>query len=172
LQETLRVALSRDQGVDGADPQGVQRYLGSIMNGLAANMRRGARGRRTVDYDDDSAPPSSSRGAPSPERAILEREEEAERQRVALAVRDGLEGDPVAVAVWDHAMAGVRGAAEIARRMGCPVHDVYRAQERIVHRGRRLRMRAAAEAAPSVDGASGASGASGAGAVRPSRRSP
>jgi DNA-directed RNA polymerase specialized sigma24 family protein len=141
VQETLRIALARSDPPDAADLDAVRRFLGSILNGVAANARRAKRRHPASVYDDD-VPPSSSRGVPSPERALAEREEEASRQQAKADLRAHLAGEPIALRMWDLAEEGVRGSAEMAQRIGCSVAEVYNAQRRITYHARRLRDRA------------------------------
>jgi RNA polymerase sigma factor (sigma-70 family) len=138
FQETLRIALERDDLPDPRDPEAVRRFLGSIMNGEAVNRRRADRRHAATLYDDEGisndAPNHSatlSAHIPNPERALLESENEAQRQAIMAAIRDALAGDPIAQQMFDLAEAGTRGSTEFAKRIGCTTDDIYRAQRRI-----------------------------------------
>jgi DNA-directed RNA polymerase specialized sigma24 family protein len=159
LQETLRIALERDGPPDPDDPVAVRLFLGSIMNSRAANRRRAEHRHPTTPYDervtpgnervtpgDDQGPPideanhsiTLSASIPNPERAMIEREEEAFRQATKAALRDALAGDDIAQRMFDLADTGVRGSTEFAERIGCSRDDVYRAQRRITRHAQRL----------------------------------
>jgi hypothetical protein len=142
FQDTLRIGLTEREPPDTNDLVAVQRFFGSIMNGLAANRRRAARRHPAKSYDDD-APPSSSRAGPNPERALLEREEEMARRQLKAELRSHVADEPRVLALWDLAEAGVRGRAELARRMTCSLAEVTNLQRRLTYHARRLRERAA-----------------------------
>lgn len=145
FQETLRAGLERDDFADAPEPEAVRRLLGSIMNSLAANGRRAARRHTSTSYDDEStlhdeANPSTTLGVPipNPERALLESEDEASRQATKAALRAALADEDIARQMFDLAELGIRGSAELAKRIGCSTEDVYRAQRRITYHARRL----------------------------------
>jgi DNA-directed RNA polymerase specialized sigma24 family protein len=152
LQETLRIALERGDPAEPDDPVAVRLFLGSIMNSRAANRRRAERRHPTTPYDEQGRPGDAegtpideanhsttlSASIPNPERALIEREEEAFRQATKAALREALAGDDIARQMFDLADAGVRGSAEFAKRIGCSADDIYRAQRRITRHAQRL----------------------------------
>jgi DNA-directed RNA polymerase specialized sigma24 family protein len=139
FQETIRIGLSRSDPPDPGDLVAVGRFFGSIMNSLGANRRRAAGRHPATPYDDEEAHAVSDAVFPNPELALIEREDETERRAAKAALRAMLASDGVASQMFDMAEAGVRGSAEFAKRIGCSVEDVYRAQRRITHTARRLK---------------------------------
>jgi DNA-directed RNA polymerase specialized sigma24 family protein len=140
VQDALVAGLARRDPPDANDLDGVQKFFGSILNGLAANRRRAARLHPATAYDDD-VPPSSSRGVPHPERALAQREAELARRQEKADLRARLAGEPRVLALWDLVDAGVRGRAELAERLGCSPDDVSNLQRRITYHAKRMRQR-------------------------------
>ena len=71
--------------------------------------------------------------APSPEEALLLAEEDAARTALVVAVRDAAAGLPAEERLYLQIVFSTTEPAparEIARRMGCPVEDVYRLKQR------------------------------------------
>jgi DNA-directed RNA polymerase specialized sigma24 family protein len=139
FQETIRMGLARPDPPNLDDLTAVRRFFGSVMNSLGATRRRAARRHTATPYDDEDPPDGARAVIPNPERALIDREEEAARGEVKAALRALLAGEDVARQMFDLAEAGVGGSAEFAKRIGCSVEDVYRAQRRITHHARRLK---------------------------------
>jgi DNA-directed RNA polymerase specialized sigma24 family protein len=128
-------------------------HIGSLMNGLARNKRRGDGRHRAETYDttDDLHPAS--------EPTALERMESAEELARLEYWMDlllaRLEGDTLALDKIGLVCQGIDGAAEQAARLKCTVKDIYRANERIAYHVERVKRDApdGARAAPSPGGA-------------------
>ncbi len=106
-------------------------WVGSLMNTLAANKRRGDARHPTMTHEPDKdlrvdpEPTPEERTAHSGELAGLQ------HWMDQLLVR--LAGDDVALGKIELLYDGVEDAAEQAARLHCEVADIYRANERIAY---------------------------------------
>jgi DNA-directed RNA polymerase specialized sigma24 family protein len=124
-------------------------HIGSLMNGLARNKRRGDGRHRAEAYD------TTGDLHPAPEPTVLERMESAEElARLGhwmdlLLAR--LAGDTLALDKIGLVYQGIDDAAAQAARLQCTVKDIYRANERIAYHVERVKRDApdGAPAAPS-----------------------
>jgi DNA-directed RNA polymerase specialized sigma24 family protein len=106
-------------------------HVGSVMNGLARNKRRGDARHPAEAYD------STDELHPQRQPTALERIETAEdlarygRWMDILLAR--LSGDPLALDKIGLVYQGIEDAAEQAERLRCTVREIYRANERIAY---------------------------------------
>jgi DNA-directed RNA polymerase specialized sigma24 family protein len=110
-------------------------HVGSVMNSLVANRRRGEMRHPFVRHE-----PERDRrvdGAPSPEARLLEVEDHSETMAQLRfwmdELRARLEGDALALGKIALLYEGVDDADAQAARLGCARRDVYRANERIAY---------------------------------------
>ena len=85
------------------------------------------------DLNEDGKALAVADPAPSPEEALLLAEEDAERAALVGAVREAASGLPAEERLYLQILfftTEPSPARDIARRMGCPVEDVYRLKQR------------------------------------------
>jgi DNA-directed RNA polymerase specialized sigma24 family protein len=139
-QEGMTAAL--DPAASPWDPErqpDLLLHIGSVMNSLTANRRRGFARHPFVPFDpDDHERPDP---APDPEQRLLDAEERAELGRQVDLLRERLAADALALGTLELLTEGVYAAAEQAARLahlGCEVKDIYRARERIAYHARHV----------------------------------
>jgi RNA polymerase primary sigma factor len=85
------------------------------------------------DLNEDAKALAVADPAPSPEEALLLAEEDAARAALVVAVREAAAGLPAEERLYLQVLFSATEPSpprEIARRMGCPVEDVYRLKQR------------------------------------------
>lgn len=105
-------------------------YLGSMMNGLARNRRRGAYDRTRAELDEQNPPPVASPAA-TPEGVLLLAGRERKRADIEAALRARLADKPLALAVLDWTAQHVEGNLALAEKMQCTVAQVVAAKQMI-----------------------------------------
>jgi hypothetical protein len=106
-------------------------HVGSLMNSLAANRRRGEKRHKSVSYKpklDARVDPD-----PTPEEQAERVEDLARLQGWMNDLLARLAGDTIALGKIKLMREGIDDAAEQAARLGCTTKDVYRANERIAY---------------------------------------
>jgi DNA-directed RNA polymerase specialized sigma24 family protein len=148
-QSTVEAALKRDAKGDGwkAPPPPVMTWLGSLLNGVLANIRRARRRKPTVEAEIEDIPSAK----PDAELQVLEAQEEREQDAKREAVKAELRAHfakatdgAMAIAMLDAIEEGVKGGKGIARRLGCSVPEANAVRKRI-----KLRLARIAGGAPS-----------------------
>jgi DNA-directed RNA polymerase specialized sigma24 family protein len=147
-QSTVEAALKKDAKGDAdawkGEPPPVMTWLGSVLNGVLANIRRARRRKPTVEAEIEEIPSAK----PDAELQVLQLQEERERDDRREAVKAELRAHfakatdgHMALAMIDAIEEGVKGGKGIARRLGCSVPEVNAVRKRI-----KLRLQRMAEA--------------------------
>jgi len=134
--ETRRVAMALRGRFEG-EPD-LAEVGQAIARTLAAARLEHAAACRTEmvpldDLNEDGNALAVADPAPSPEEALLLAEEDAARTALVVVVREAAAGLPAEERLYLQIVfsaAEPAPAREIARRMGCPVEDVYRLKQR------------------------------------------
>jgi DNA-directed RNA polymerase specialized sigma24 family protein len=123
-------------------------YMGSLMNGIMSNRRRGERRHPTSSYESASyeSEPEPAAAEPSGLERIERAEEAARMQRRVDLLRQRLTGDTLALAKIDLMVQGIDEVAEQAALLKCTVADVYAANRRIAYHVAQMRSAAPDEA--------------------------
>ncbi len=106
-------------------------HVGSVMNGLAANRRRGEKRHKSVSHKperDARVDPD-----PTPEEQAERAEDLARLQGWMKDLLARLAGDTIALGKIELMREGIDDAGEQAARLGCTTKDIYRANERIAY---------------------------------------
>jgi DNA-directed RNA polymerase specialized sigma24 family protein len=155
-QSTVEAALKKDAKGDAdawkGEPPPVMTWLGSLLNGALANLRRARRRKPTVEAEIEEVPSAK----PDAELEVLQLQEERERDEKREAVKAELRAHfakatdgHLALEMIAALEEGVKGGKGIAKRLGCSVPEANAVRKRIKLRLQRMNEERAAGGAPS-----------------------
>lgn len=153
--ETVFAALKRQSGTSPycGPPPPLEKWLGSVMNGVLANELRTQERRITMVHSKKGTgadPGATDHPEDELDAAARERAEDQEREQLMAELRAFFEKQPngrIPLGILDCASREIDKAQDIADELSCTVAEVYDAKDRVKHHLKRIHAARAAAAA-------------------------
>ncbi len=114
-------------------------HMRVVLRDLARQERRRVRAQRETLSDDPGGDHPPADPGPGPADLLVDAEDVAQLADRGARLRARLASDPLVLAVFDLACAGVESASDVAERVGCALEDVYNARRRLVRQAAAVR---------------------------------